>query len=283
MCPIKIELVLQINLYFVDSLTRYRVSFSSQDPIVGPETKLVESQQNGCCQGDVCLTEPICSCPCARGACLFWIWRVHWHAHSVEHKVNLCSGEKKEKEKKTWHVWNHVTSQSGLRVTRVYHALQWVTAGDLSVSICLYTCCWDEWYWFFCIHRRNLSCSISLFGARREKKKEKKRGKAKQNQQKKIFEKIKVWRSAAHVMRCCCTCVCERERKGPSVPALLWWKQKNAYEYILPQMITMSAVSFSLMVDLLKYCTEVHFGGTWTLFEYFHLILLYTSSPLHSH
>ncbi len=41
-------------------LTRCIVSLSSQDPMVGPEIQPVERQQDGCCQGDVCLTEPIC-------------------------------------------------------------------------------------------------------------------------------------------------------------------------------------------------------------------------------
>lgn len=157
MCPIKIELLLQLNVfcrlrtqvllllfcwwYFFFFLTRSSVSLSSQDPIVRPETKLVESQQDGCCQGDVCLTESICSCPCARGACLFWWWRGHWHARCVEYKVNLRGRKKK---KKTWHAWNHVTSHSGLTVVRVCHALQWARAGDLSVWIWCYTCCCEH-------------------------------------------------------------------------------------------------------------------------------------------
>lgn len=145
-----VVVVLMVFFFFVFRFlffTRSSVSLSSKDPIVRPETKLVESQQDGCCQGDVCLTESICSCPCARGACLGMTCTL---ARSLCWAQSKPAWQGKKKKIKTWHAWNHVTSHSGLTVVHVCHALQWVRAGDLSVWIWCYTCCWDERCWCCC-------------------------------------------------------------------------------------------------------------------------------------
>lgn len=83
----------------------------------------------------------------------FWIWRVCWQAHAVEHNTNLCSSKKK-KEK------------SGLTAMSVRHAEQRVRAGDLSVSTCPSVCSRDELYWCSGSLRWNLSSLILLLRAR---------------------------------------------------------------------------------------------------------------------
>lgn len=68
--------------------------------------------------------------------------------------IQTCVAVKKKKKKGKW-----ITSDL------VCHAEQRVSAGDLSVSTCPHTCCWDEWYWCPGSQRRNLSSLISLLRA----------------------------------------------------------------------------------------------------------------------
>lgn len=177
--------------YFVDPkrkllsvcffLTTSSVSLSSQDPTVGPEIKLLVGQHDGCCQGDVFLTEPICQRPCARGAGLFWIWRVCWHARSIEHNINPSGSEKK------W-INNDVCLSC---------SAAWGRVAALSVSIRVYACCWDEWYWCSCTQRRSLTIQYPSLCQRRKSNK---------------LRRGQLGGTVAHRGCCCCSCVCESER-----------------------------------------------------------------------
>lgn len=191
--PIKIELALGWHLLSSDYkhkfcscllllffFTRSNVSLFSQAQIASPETKLVECQQDGCCQGDVSdwahLFVSMCSSslPVLEMTCALACSQCRMH-------VDLWGSKKT--------VWNHGTSDN------ISHAVQRVRAGDLSVSICLDTFCCDEDYWC----SWNLSSLILLLCASVENPR--------------YWEKQerKVCRTAAHIMCCCCSSLCLRE------------------------------------------------------------------------